>query len=90
MKNFESNVQYIKYLVNKEVTSRFISGTLVKDPFLERDIAEAIIAVKEELKEDNIRTTPLRLAFYAIKGAISGLADSAIETLAEQAIKLLQ
>ena len=54
------------------------------------DIAEAIIAVKEELKEDNIRTTPLRLAFYAIKGAISGLADSAIETLAEQAIKLLQ
>ena len=23
MKNFESNVQYIKYLVNKEVASRF-------------------------------------------------------------------
>ena len=43
MKNFESNVQYIKYLVNKEMASRFFSGTLVKDPFLERDIAEAII-----------------------------------------------
>ena len=54
------------------------------------DIAEAIVAVKEELKEDNIRTTPLRLAFNAIKGAISGLADTGIEKLAEQAIKLLQ
>lgn len=54
------------------------------------DIAEAIIAVKEELKEDSIRTTPLKLAFNAIKGAISGLADTGIEKLAEQAIKLLQ
>ena len=54
------------------------------------DIAEAIVAVKEELKEDNIRTTPLRLAFNAIKGAISGLADTGIEKLVEQAIKLLQ
>ena len=43
MKNFESNVQYIKYLVNKEVAHRFFSGTLTKGPFLERDIAEAII-----------------------------------------------
>ena len=43
MKNFESNVQYIKYLVNKEVAHRFFSGTLVKGPFLERDIAESII-----------------------------------------------
>jgi len=43
MKNFESNVQYIKYLVNREVASRFFSDTLVRDPFLERDIAEAII-----------------------------------------------
>ncbi|MBQ7758495.1 4Fe-4S dicluster domain-containing protein [Anaerotignum sp.] len=43
MSNFESNVQYIKYLVNKEVASRFFQGTLVKDPFLERNIAEAII-----------------------------------------------
>lgn len=43
MNKFESNVQYIKYLVNKEVASRFFSGTLVKGPFLERDIAEAII-----------------------------------------------
>ena len=43
MKNFESNVQYIKYLVNKEVAHRFYSGTLVNDSFLERDIAETII-----------------------------------------------
>ena len=43
MNYFESNVQYIKYLVNKEVAYRFFQGTLVKGPFLERDIAEAII-----------------------------------------------
>ncbi len=54
------------------------------------DIAEAIIAVKEELNADRIHTTFLRLAFNAIKGAISGLADTGIEKLAEQAIKLLQ
>lgn len=28
IKKFESNVQYIKYLVNKEITERFINGTL--------------------------------------------------------------
>ena len=43
MKNFESNVQYIKYLVNKEVANRFFSGTLTKGPLLERDIAETIM-----------------------------------------------
>lgn len=54
------------------------------------DIADAIIEIKKELEAKSINAKPLRLAFYAIKGAISGLADSAIETLAEQAIKLLQ
>lgn len=54
------------------------------------DIANAIIAVKEELNAGSIRIIPLRLAFNAIKGAISGLADTGIEKLAEQAIKLLQ
>ena len=43
MKNFESNVQYIKYLVNKEVAHRFFNGTLTKGPLLERDIAETIM-----------------------------------------------
>ena len=43
MNHFESNVQYIKYLVNKEVAYRFFQGALEKGPFLERDIAEAII-----------------------------------------------
>ena len=43
MNHFESNVQYIKYLVNKEVAYRFFQGTLEKGPFQERDIAEAII-----------------------------------------------
>ena len=54
------------------------------------DIADAIIEIKKELEAKSINAKPLRLAFYAIKGAISGLANSAIETLAEQAIKLLQ
>lgn len=39
VKNFESNVQYIKYLVNKEVAKRFFNGTS-DDP---REIAEVII-----------------------------------------------
>ncbi|MBQ3567729.1 MAG: ferredoxin, partial [Anaerotignum sp.] len=43
MKNFESNVQYIKYLVNKEVAYRFFNGTLTKGPLLERDIAKTIM-----------------------------------------------
>ncbi len=36
MNNFESNVQYIKYLVNKEVAYRFFQGILIKGPSLER------------------------------------------------------
>lgn len=43
MSNFESNVQYIKYLVNKEVASRFFQGKLEKNVDSLRDIAEAII-----------------------------------------------
>lgn len=43
MKTFESNVEYIKYLVNKEVAQRFFEGRLEKNAFLEREIAEAII-----------------------------------------------
>lgn len=43
MKGFESNVQYIKYLVNKEVAQRFFHGTLDKSINSYREIAEAII-----------------------------------------------
>lgn len=43
MKTFESNVEYIKYLVNKEVAQRFFEGRLERNAFLERDIAESII-----------------------------------------------
>lgn len=43
MNNFESNVQYVKYLVNKEVASRFFQGTLEKGFFSEKEIAESII-----------------------------------------------
>ncbi len=42
MNNFESNVQYIKYLINKEVAHRFFSGTLTSGPQAEKDIAETI------------------------------------------------
>ena len=43
MSNFESNVQYIKYLVNKEVATRFFQGKLEHNMDSLRDIAEAII-----------------------------------------------
>lgn len=53
------------------------------------DIAEAIIAVKKELKEVNFQPKRLRLVFNAIKGAVAGMVDSGIEILAQQAIELL-
>lgn len=43
MKEFESNVQYIKYLVNREVASRFFADTLQQSVDSLREIAEAII-----------------------------------------------
>ena len=43
MKNFESNVQYIKYLVNKAVASHFFKGTLGKTVTSAQEIAEEII-----------------------------------------------
>lgn len=41
--NFESNVQYIKYLVNKEVAKRFFLGNLDNSIDSVREIAEEII-----------------------------------------------
>ena len=35
MSKFESNVQYIKYLVNKECASRFFNGELDKEVNME-------------------------------------------------------
>ena len=43
MKRFESNVQYIKYLVNKEVSHRFFTGELEHRTDTYRDIAQTII-----------------------------------------------
>ncbi|MFV0313677.1 MAG: monomeric [FeFe] hydrogenase [Anaerotignum sp.] len=43
MKQFESNVQYIKYLVNKEVAEHFFQGKMEKGEVLCREIAEKII-----------------------------------------------
>lgn len=40
---FESNVQYIKYLVNKEIAKRFFKGELESTLDSYRDIAESII-----------------------------------------------
>lgn len=41
MSKFESNVQYIKYLVNKEIAKRFLAGDDLRDSIDE--IAEAIV-----------------------------------------------
>ena len=43
MKQFESNVQYIKYLVNKEVAKKFLSGKLDESIETNQKIAKDII-----------------------------------------------
>ncbi len=43
MKHFDSNVEYIKYLVNKEIASRFFQGTLTEHEDSYQDIAKSII-----------------------------------------------
>lgn len=43
MHHFESNVQYIKYLVNKTVSAHFFRGTLDKTDISAKEIAEEII-----------------------------------------------
>ncbi len=43
MKHFDSNVEYIKYLVNKEIASRFFQGTLTEQDEYYQDIAKSII-----------------------------------------------
>ncbi|MBQ9090969.1 MAG: hypothetical protein IJY52_01710 [Anaerotignum sp.] len=86
MKNFESNVQYIKYLVNKEVANRFFSGTLVPGPFLERDIAEAIIPGPKAMfrcciyKERHIIEDRVHLVLEPTKGnVVINVLDSACD-----------
>ena len=54
------------------------------------DIAEAIIAVKEELRCPDINRSSLKLAFHAIKGAISGAIDTGVTELVEQAVRLIK
>ena len=43
MKHFDSNVEYIKYLVNKEIASRFFKGILTEEEESFQEIAKAII-----------------------------------------------
>ena len=47
MRKFESNVQYTKYLVNKEIAKRYINGEKLED--VVDDIAETIIPGPEPL-----------------------------------------
>ncbi len=86
MKNFESNVQYIKYLVNKEVASRFFQGTLEMGINSLREIAEAIIPGPKALfrcciyKERHIIEDRVRLVLEPTKGdVVINVLDSACD-----------
>ncbi|MCD8037379.1 MAG: 4Fe-4S dicluster domain-containing protein, partial [Clostridiales bacterium] len=70
IKKFESNVQYIKYLVNKEITKRFINGTL--EDSLD-DIAETLIPGPKPMT---------RCCIYKERHIIKQRAKNAIEPLA--------
>ena len=43
IKKFESNVQFTKYLVNREITERFINGTLDSSLDSLENIAEKLV-----------------------------------------------
>ncbi len=72
MRKFESNVQYIKYLVNKELTKRFLDGTLEEDD--PRDIAESVIPGPKPMtrcciyKERHIVEERSKLAIEPLEG----------------------
>ncbi len=86
MSNFESNVQYIKYLVNREVAGRFFRGDLDKGTTLEKEIAEAIIPGPKAsfrcciYKERHIIEDRVRLVLEPTKGdRIINVLDSACD-----------
>lgn len=43
LEKFENNVQYVKYLINREVASRYLQGTLHKGEKRLREMAEEIL-----------------------------------------------
>ena len=69
IKKFESNVQYTKYLVNKEITERFINGTL--DSSLD-EIAEKLVPGPKPVT---------RCCIYKERHIIKERAKNAIEPL---------
>lgn len=86
MKRFESNVQYIKYLVNKEVAHRFFQGHLDHTIDSYREIAEAIIPGPKALfrcciyKERHIIEERVRLILEpSINNRIINVLDSACD-----------
>ena len=86
LRNFESNVQYIKYRVNKEVVARFFDGTLDKSISSFRDIAEVIIPGPKALfrcciyKERHIIEDRVRLVVEpTVNNRVINVLDSACD-----------
>ena len=84
--NFESNVQYIKYLVNKEVAKRFFIGNLDNSIDSVREIAEEIIPGPKALfrcciyKERHIIEDRVRLVMEPTKdNRVINVLDSACD-----------
>lgn len=84
--NFESNVQYIKYLVNKEVAKRFFVGNLDNSIDSVREIAEEIIPGPKALfrcciyKERHIIEDRVRLVMESTKdNRVINVLDSACD-----------
>ena len=84
--NFESNVQYIKYLVNKEVATRFFIGNLDNSIDSVREIAEEIIPGPKALfrcciyKERHIIEDRVRLVMESTKdNRVINVLDSACD-----------
>ena len=84
--NFESNVQYIKYLVNKEVAKRFFIGNLDNSIDSVREIAEEIIPGPKALfrcciyKERHIIEDRVRLVMESTKdNRVINVLDSACD-----------
>ena len=84
--NFESNVQYIKYLVNKEVAKRFFLGNLDNSIDSVREIAEEIIPGPKALfrcciyKERHIIEDRVRLVMEPTKdNRVINVLDSACD-----------
>lgn len=83
---FESNVQYIKYMVNKEVAQRFFEGTLDASLYSVRKLAEDIIPGPKALfrcciyKERHIIEERVRLLLEPTKDdRIINVLDSACD-----------